>query len=73
MRLPPGVVAEGTPVPIDAPKVIQGSIEQSNIVPVLELTRMMRDLREFEFTSKMVQSEDTRQQNAIDKLTQKRS
>ena len=66
-------VAEGTPVPIDAPKVIQGAIEQSNIVPVLELTRMMRDLREFEFTSKMVQSDQTRQQNAIDKLTQKRS
>ena len=66
--------AEGPPpVPVVQPKVIQGAIEQSNIAPVLELTRMMRQLREFEFTSKMVQTEQTRQQNAIDKLNQKRS
>ena len=63
----------GDPIPVEKPKVIQGAIEQSNISPVVELTRMMRELREFEFTSKMVQSEGTRQQNAIDKLTQKRS
>ena len=63
----------GDPIPVDKPKVIQGAIEQSNVSPVTELTRMMRELREFEFTSKMVQSEGTRQQNAIDKLTQKRS
>jgi len=66
-------VAEGTPLPVDKPRVIQGAIEQSNISPVIELTRMMRELREFEFTSKMVQSDSARQQNAIDKLTQKRS
>jgi flagellar basal-body rod protein FlgF len=65
--------SEGTPQPVDSPKVIQGAIEQSNISPVLELTRMMREMREFEFTSKMVQSDSNRQQNAIDKLTQKRS
>lgn len=63
----------GDPIPIEKPKIIQGAIEQSNISPVIELTRMMRELREFEFTSKMVQSESSRQQNAIDKLTQKRS
>ena len=66
-------VAEGTPQPVEKPRVIQGAIEQSNIAPVVELTRMMRELREFEFTSKMVQSDSNRQQNAIDKLTQKRS
>jgi flagellar basal-body rod protein FlgF len=65
--------AEGDPVPVAQPKVIQGAIEQSNIAPVIELTRMMRELREFEFTSKMVQADATRQQNAIDKLTQKRN
>lgn len=64
---------EGAPVAVAQPKVIQGAIEQSNIAPVIELTRMMRELREFEFTSKMVQTDATRQQNAIDKLTQKRS
>ncbi|MCC6718593.1 MAG: flagellar hook-basal body complex protein [Acetobacteraceae bacterium] len=65
-------LAEGTPLPVAEPRMIQGAIEQSNVAPVLELTRMMRELREFEFTSKMVQTDATRQQNAIDKLTQKR-
>ena len=49
--------AEGTPVAIDKPKVIQGAIENSNIAATLELTRMMRELREFEFTSKLIQAE----------------
>lgn len=66
--------AAGGPVAaVEKPKMIQGAIEQSNVAPVVELTRMMRELREFEFTSKMVQSEGDRQQSAIDKLTQKRS
>jgi len=66
-------VAEGEPVPIERPKILQGAIENSNIAPTLELTRMMRELREFEFTSKMVQSESERLKNAIDRLTQKRA
>ena len=66
-------VAEGQVQPVEKPKMIQGAIEQSNVAPVVELTRMMRELREFEFTSKMVQAEAERQQTAIDKLTQKRS
>jgi flagellar basal-body rod protein FlgF len=66
-------VAEGQVQPVEKPKMIQGAIEQSNVAPVVELTRMMRELREFEFTSKMVQAEADRQQTAIDKLTQKRS
>ena len=65
--------AEGQTTPVEKPKMIQGAIEQSNVAPVVELTRMMRELREFEFTSKMVQAEGERQQTAIDKLTQKRS
>lgn len=64
---------EDPTVPIERPKIIQGAIENSNIAPTLELTRMMRELREFEFTSKMVQSEADRMQSAIEKLTQKRS
>lgn len=66
-------VDEGEPQPVEKPKMIQGAIEQSNISPVVELTRMMRELREFEFTSKMVESDGTRRMTAIEKLTQKRS
>lgn len=57
---------------VAAPKLIQGAIENSNIQPAIELTRMMNQLREFEFTTQFVQAESERQQGAIDKLTQKR-
>ena len=59
--------------PIPIPKLIQGAIEGSNIQPTLELTRMMSDLREFQFTSELVQAEADRQRSAIDKLTLTRS
>lgn len=65
--------AAGTPLPVDRPKVIQGALEGSNVVPTLEITRMMRELREFEFTSQMVQAEGDRMKTAIDKITQKRN
>jgi len=64
---------EGPPVPVDKPRLVQGALEGSNVVPTLELTRMMRDLREFEFTSQMVQTEGERLRAAIEKLTQKRA
>ena len=59
--------------PVANPKLIQGAIEGSNIQPTLELTRMMSDLREFQFTSELVQAEADQQRSAIDKLTQARS
>ncbi len=55
---------------VTAPHLVQGAIEGSNVQPILELTRMMADLRSFEFTSQFVQSEADRQQSSIDKLTQ---
>jgi flagellar basal-body rod protein FlgF len=56
-----------------APKLQQGAIEDSNVQPILELNRMMNDLREFQFTSQVVQGEDDRQSGAIDKLLKKGS
>jgi len=47
---------------------VQGAVEGSNVQPVLEITRMMDGLRQFEFVSQLVQAEDDRQQSAIDKL-----
>ncbi len=63
---------EGQPVPVETPRVVQGALEGSNVVATLELTRMMRELREFEFSGQMVQTEGERLRAAIDKLTQKR-
>ena len=62
--------ADGPTAPVAAPKIVQGAVEDSNVQPVLELTRMMAELRDFQFTSQFVQGEADRQQNAINKLTQ---
>lgn len=79
---PQKLVAEGgrllnpdatSTAPIPRPRLTQGAIEDSNIQPTLELTRMMADLREFQFTSQFIQAEADRQQGAIDKITQQRS
>jgi flagellar basal-body rod protein FlgF len=53
---------------VTAPNVMQGAVEGSNVQPVLEVTRMMDGLRQFQFVSEMVQAENDRQQSAIDKL-----
>jgi flagellar basal-body rod protein FlgF len=50
------------------PGIVQGAVEGSNVQPVLELTRMMDGLRQFQFVSELVQAEGDRQQSAIDKL-----
>lgn len=55
-----------------APQITQGALEESNVQPTLEITHMMNDMREFQFTSQFVQSEADRQQSAIDKITQRR-
>ncbi|MCQ8241932.1 flagellar basal-body rod protein FlgF [Rhizosaccharibacter radicis] len=53
-----------------APKLVQGMIENSNVQPMTELTRMLQTQRDFQFVSQFVDSEAERQQGAIDKLTQ---
>jgi flagellar basal-body rod protein FlgF len=53
---------------IAAPGLVQGAIEDSNVQPVMETTRMMNDLRQFQFMSQFIQAEADRQQSAIDKL-----
>ncbi len=46
----------------------QGMLEGSNVVPVTEMTRMIEILRDYQSTMKMVQTEDERQRNGIQKL-----
>ena len=59
-----------TTTPATNPGLVQGSVEDSNVQPMLEMVRMMNDLREFQYVTQMVEAEDQRQQSAIDKLTQ---
>lgn len=65
--------ADTDTVPVDKPQVIQGAVEDSNVQPVLEMTRMMADLREFQFTTQFVQGEADRLQSSIDKITQRKA
>ena len=56
--------------PVNQPHVVQGAIENSNVQPIVETTRMMSGLRSFQFAAQFVESESQRLQTAIDKLTQ---
>ena len=61
--------ADSPTAAVAAPRLVQGAVEESNVQPVLEMSRMMTGLREFQFVSQFVQSEADRQQSAIDKIT----
>ena len=54
--------------PMDRARLLQGTLEGSNVQPVQETTRMMAALREFQFTTQFVQAEADRRQQAIDKI-----
>ncbi len=58
--------APTTQVPV--PGIVQGAMEESNVQPVLEVTRMMDNERQFQFVTQLVQAEGDRQQSTIDKL-----
>ena len=58
--------------PVAKPELIQGAIEDSNVQPITEMTRMMSDLRSYQFIGQLVQEESDRTQSLIDKLTQRR-
>jgi flagellar basal-body rod protein FlgF len=60
--------ADGPTAPVTAAGIVQGAVEGSNVQPVLEVTRMMDGLRQFQFVSELVQAENDRQQSAIDRL-----
>ena len=65
--------ADGPTTPVAAPRLVQGAVEESNVQPVAEMTRMMTGLREFQFVSQFVQGEADRHQGAIDKILARRS
>jgi flagellar basal-body rod protein FlgF len=58
---------DGT-TPVTTPSIVQGAMEDSNVQPVLELSRMMDNERQYQMLTQMIQAEGDRQQNAIDKL-----
>lgn len=59
-----------TPTPALNTRMIQGSLEGSNVNSVLEMTRMIEISRDYQSTMRMVMNEDERQRGTIQKLLQ---
>jgi flagellar basal-body rod protein FlgF len=53
------------------PEIMQGSVEGANVQAIVEVTRMMTEMREFEFASQFVDGEAQREQTAIDRIGHK--
>ncbi len=63
-----GLYSSSAGRPATETKMKQGMLEGSNVVPVMEMTRMIEILRDYQSTMKMISSEDERQRGAIQKL-----
>jgi flagellar basal-body rod protein FlgF len=61
-------LTDQAPQPTTKTKVIQGMMEESNVQPVLELTRMMAVSRASGTVKDFLDEESTRQRDTIDKL-----
>jgi len=62
-------IVGGDAAPATASRVKQGYLEQSNVKPVLEMTRMIETVRDYQSVQKVLQSENDRLRSAIQKLT----
>ena len=49
-------------------QIVQGAIEESNVQPVAEMTRLIQGERTFQFLTQYVQAESDRAKDAIDKI-----
>ncbi|HEX2942253.1 MAG TPA: flagellar basal-body rod protein FlgF [Rhodopila sp.] len=61
-------IANSPTTPVRSPGIVQGAVEDSNVQPVLEMTRMIDTQRQFQFVTQVIQAESDRQQNAIQKI-----
>jgi flagellar basal-body rod protein FlgF len=56
------------PETVSRPEIVQGMMEESNVQPVVEMTRMTQILREYQGVQKMLDEEHERQMKAIQAL-----
>jgi flagellar basal-body rod protein FlgF len=61
-------VTQATPVAAPDTGVMQGMVEESNVQPIVEMTRMMTVAQAFTAANNVLQSESDREKSAIDKL-----
>jgi flagellar basal-body rod protein FlgF len=79
---PQNLIAEGNrlfeakdqaPVPVEGPKVLQRALEGSNVSPVLEITRLTAEMREFQYASMFSERENERINNSVERIMRRRS
>ena len=59
-----------TPLPSPDSRVVQGMIEESNVQPVLAITRMIATHRAYDNAESIIRADDEMLQQAVQKLTQ---
>lgn len=59
---------DAPPLAAENVEIVQGSLEASNVQPILEVTRMIEASRVYQSAKKIVDGEDERIRKAIDKL-----
>lgn len=65
------VVVDGAVEPMEAPVVMQGFLENSNVNPITEIARMIQVQRAYEMGQNFLNAEDERQRAAIQTLAVK--
>ena len=60
------------PQPVERPGVVGGAVEGSNVRPVLELTRMTEEMRQFQFVAQMAEREGERLSTAVERILRRR-
>jgi flagellar basal-body rod protein FlgF len=79
---PQNLMAEGNrlfdakneaPIPVERPNVLQRVLEGSNVSPVLEITRLTAEMREFQYASMFTEREGERITNSVERILRRRS
>ncbi len=65
-----GLTTSQSPMPVQGNAIVQGAIENSNTNSITEITDLIRIQRAYEQASRLIQQENSRLSNAIDKLSQ---
>jgi flagellar basal-body rod protein FlgF len=62
-----------TATPVESPNIQQGTLEESNVKPVVEISKMLEVLRAYQTTASLTESQQELERNAIDKLAETQS
>ncbi|MDI3307116.1 MAG: flagellar hook basal-body protein [Acetobacteraceae bacterium] len=65
--------SDDPPTPVERPSLVQGAFEGSNVRPVLELTNLTSELREFQFAAQFAEREGERLASAVERILRRRT